>query len=187
MYRIPVFICLSCFLGGFAVAADGEAAYRIGWTTANGTVFGAMFQASQEEASTRLAWANRVDPSTKRWLVQPPPAARESLIAQPPAEQHRQNMLYRISMAAVMSSNAMDIASSYGKQEVNPLFRGSGGTFDARSAALKAGLVGGLQVFNYLVIRKHPEYLRRATLMNFVSTAIFTGLAVHNLGIHAGH
>jgi hypothetical protein len=189
MCRIPAFICLSFICGGFgATAAEGEATYQIGWTTAKGTVCGSVFQATPEEASGRLAWANRFDPSTKHWLVQrPSPETRENATAQPAVQGHGPKVLYRISVAAALGANAMDIASSYGKLEVNPLFQGAGGRFDARSVALKSGLVGGLQACNYLAVRKHPEYSKRATIINFAVSAVFAGLAAHNFGIHAGH
>jgi hypothetical protein len=112
---------------------------------------------------------------------------RKTMIAEPADDRRRQKILYRISAVSVLGANVMDIASSYGKQEVNPLFRGSGGTFDARSVMLKSALLGGLQVSNYLAVRRHPEFSKRAMVANFVATAVFTGLAVHNFGIHTGH
>ncbi|MGA3023406.1 MAG: hypothetical protein ABSF98_01415 [Bryobacteraceae bacterium] len=169
-------------------AAEAEAEYQLAWTTQSGVVSGDVFKATPEEAAIRLAYANRFDPSKKHWLVERGATRMSrSMIAEPPADRRRPNILYGISVASVVGANVMDIATSYGKQEANPLFRGSSGTFDARGVMLKSGLLGGLQVSNYLAVRRHPEYSKRAMVMNFVATAIFAGLSVHNFGVRAGH
>ncbi|MGA2186457.1 MAG: hypothetical protein ABSH47_25860 [Bryobacteraceae bacterium] len=187
MYRILAFMLLvPSSVPVFAAA--GEAEYQLAWTTGNGTVYGDVFKATPEDASKRLAWANRFDSSAKHWLIEHSAASmRKTLIAEPVADRRRPGILYGISVASVLGANVMDIASSYGKQEANPLLKGSGGTFDARSVMLKSSLLGGLQVSNFLLVRKHPELSKRAMVMNFVATAVFAGLAVHNFGVHAGH
>ncbi|MGA3027816.1 MAG: hypothetical protein ABSF98_23920 [Bryobacteraceae bacterium] len=168
-------------------ATEGEADYQIAWTTGNGTVYGAVFKATPEEASKRLDWANRFDSSTTHWLVARGAAVpRKTTIAELP-DDRRQKILYGISVASLLGANGMDIVSSYGKLEENPLLQGSGGRFDARSVMLKSALVGGLQVSSYLVMRRHPEFRKRAMIMNFVATAVLAGVAAHNFGIHAAH
>jgi len=189
MYRILACTFMLLVPGGIAMlAAEAEAEYQLAWTTGNGTIYGDVFKATPEEASKRLAWANRFDSSVKHWLIEHSVAeTRKTMIAEPVAERRGPGMLYGISVASVLGANVMDITSSYGKKEANPLLQGSGGTFDARSAGRKAGALGGLQVADYLLVRKHPELAKGAVVMNFVATAIFAGLAAHNYGIHAGH
>ena len=70
MYRILTLMFILLVPGSVAMfATEGEADYQIAWTTGNGTVYGAVFKATPEEASKRLDWANRFDSSTTHWLV----------------------------------------------------------------------------------------------------------------------
>jgi hypothetical protein len=185
MYRILILVFIMFVPGTIAMfAAEGEAEYQLAWKTGNKLVWGDLFKATPEDASQRQAWADRLDPSTKHMLFQRSAVeTRRIRIAEPVDSHSGHEILYGFSVASVLGANGMDIASSYGKQEANPLLRGSNGTFDARSVMLKSALVGGLQVSSYLVTRRRPELRKRVLIMNFVTSAILAGIAVHNFGV----
>jgi len=51
---------------------------------------------------------------------------------------------WKISLAPLVASQALDITSSYGMSELNPLLAGPQGQFGAQSAVLKLGVTAGL-------------------------------------------
>ena len=87
------------------------------------------------------------------------------------------------SAAPLVAAAALDVASSYGGRELNPLLAGRRGTFDARSAALKFGLTGALLGVEYLILRKHPERARARARLNWIATGITAGVAVRNFAV----
>ncbi len=63
------------------------------------------------------------------------------------------------------------------------MLRGSSGRFDMSSVEKKSALAGALETGNWLAVRRRPAFMKRATTMNFVTSAVLTGLAVHNFGV----
>lgn len=114
-------------------------------------------------------------------LLRAPAIARVN----PPAESHRAAVWWGVSIAAVLTASAMDAATSVGKQESNPLLRGSQGAFGTRGVALKGALVA-LSLVPQFLLRKHHEYRRTFTVVNFAEAGILTGIAVHNSRVRAG-
>ena len=51
---------------------------------------------------------------------------------------------WKLSVAPVFASQALDVASSYGMQELNPVLAGSDGRFGAKGAGIKLAATGGL-------------------------------------------
>jgi hypothetical protein len=84
------------------------------------------------------------------------------------------------SVAALVGAHVLDTASSYGRQEANPLLgRGAGG-FDARSAGIKAGIVGGVLALQCLALRKAPEAHRSLAITNFAGSGAMSAIAARN-------
>lgn len=84
------------------------------------------------------------------------------------------------SIAALLAGNSLDSASSWGKQETNPLLGQH--TFNSTSATLKFGMVGALIVGEKFYLHSHPERatVRTVEIVNFTSAALLTGVAVRN-------
>ena len=83
----------------------------------------------------------------------------------------------------VAAASALDIASSFGGRELNPLLAGRSRMFDARSAAIKTGLVGALLGIEYLVVRRNPRHSRALARLNWVVAGATTGIAVRNFAV----
>jgi hypothetical protein len=90
---------------------------------------------------------------------------------------------WKISLAPLVASQALDITSSYGMRELNPLLAGPQGQFDAQSAVLKLGVTAGLIGVEYLILKAHPKSARLFTKLNWGAAALTTGFAVHNFSI----
>jgi hypothetical protein len=90
---------------------------------------------------------------------------------------------WKWSIAPLVASQALDIQSSYGLRELNPLLAGPQGQFGAQSAAIKLGVTGGLIGVEYVIIKIHPSAARLFTKLNWGAAALTTGFAVHNYSL----
>ncbi len=90
--------------------------------------------------------------------------------------------LWLASIAAVVAATAFDAATSWGKQEANPLLASPNGTFGPRGLAIKAGMAGALLVPQFW-LHKHKPLQTGFTVANFADAAVFTGVSIHNLGV----
>jgi hypothetical protein len=90
--------------------------------------------------------------------------------------------LWMGSLFAVIGASTFDAATSWGKEEANPVLRSSSGQFGARGIAIKAGIAGAVLI-PQLLLRKHLQLRTLFTVSNFADAAVFTGTAVHNLGV----
>lgn len=93
--------------------------------------------------------------------------------------------LWIASICAVLAASAFDAATSWGKQESNPLLTSRDGSFGARGLAIKVGIAGAVIVPQWL-LRNHKQLRKGFILENFADTAVFTAAGVHNLGV-PGH
>jgi hypothetical protein len=84
------------------------------------------------------------------------------------------------SVAALVGAHAADVASSYGRQEANPLLRMGSGRFDARSMGIKMGIVGGVVALQCLALRKMPEAHRSLAVTNLAGSGAMAALAARN-------
>lgn len=92
--------------------------------------------------------------------------------------------LWIASVLALGAVNVLDVVSSFGQREENPLLQNSSGMFGVRGIAVKASLVGGSVILQALVLRrdaKHP--FRRMAITNFISAGGLAGVVAHNFAI----
>src|SRR5450432_3858839 len=66
-------------------------------------------------------------------------------------------ILYRTGQAALVVAHSLDIGSSWGKPELNPLLQGPNRTFGGQGAAIKIGIVGLGLAAGELIVRRHPQ------------------------------
>lgn len=92
---------------------------------------------------------------------------------------HRSNS-WKISAVALVGALAADVATSWGKREINPLVPTTGGTFGGRSAGLKIGVTSGALVAQHFFLKKSPQAERAMTFANFGMAGLLTSAAVSN-------
>jgi hypothetical protein len=103
----------------------------------------------------------------------------DSSAAERPSRWHA---MWRASQALLAASDAADIASSWGKNEANPLVR-SGQRFSYGSAAIKLGaLAGGLAAQHYIA-RKYPEEKSLMASVNLAAAGALGVVAARNMQV----
>jgi hypothetical protein len=58
---------------------------------------------------------------------------------------------WKISLAPVVASQALDVASSYGMRELNPMLAGPDGRFGSRGSGIKLGATAGILGIEYVL------------------------------------
>jgi hypothetical protein len=89
---------------------------------------------------------------------------------------------WRWSQVLLVSADAADIASSWGKNEANPLLR-SGQRFGYGSLAIKLGALGGCLAAQHLIVPRHPERTPMITSVNFAVAGGLTVVAARNVRV----
>lgn len=82
------------------------------------------------------------------------------------------------SLLAVSAATAVDTHSSWGRHELNPVLRK--GPFGPRQAAVKIGIVGGLAVFEYALVKRSKKYEKPFVYTNFVAAGVTGAVAARN-------
>ncbi|MEO8025050.1 MAG: hypothetical protein ABI823_01170 [Bryobacteraceae bacterium] len=90
---------------------------------------------------------------------------------------------WKISLAPLLASQALDASSSYGLRELNPALANANGQFGMRSTAIKFAATGALIGVEYLVIRKHPRAASAFAKLNWATSIVTAGFAAHNYAI----
>jgi hypothetical protein len=89
---------------------------------------------------------------------------------------------------ALAALNLLDVHSSLGRGEANPLFRNSSGHFaTGKAVAIKSAITGGFFASQLLLVRTHPEknYYQSFTLANTAAVAGLGGVVAHNYRLPA--
>jgi hypothetical protein len=95
--------------------------------------------------------------------------------------QKRSKRLWWASVAVVVAATLLDVASSRGGVETNPMLRTSAGTFNTtRALLLKSVATGGMLATEAWVMRGSRNSDRSAATVNFVSGGALAGLAIRN-------
>lgn len=105
-----------------------------------------------------------------------------------PAAPRKWKKRWVASWLAVVAVNALDIHSSRGHGEANPLLRDRSGRFSVGKASLfKLAIGGGFFASQALVMRASPgkDYYRPFTIANTVAAGGLAGVVVHNYSLPA--
>jgi hypothetical protein len=86
--------------------------------------------------------------------------------------------LYRWSVVALTAASAADVASSWGKQELNPVL--GRGTFGARQTGIKISISAGMLTAQWWAMLRHPELRHGFARSNFIAAGALGGVAVGN-------
>jgi hypothetical protein len=89
-------------------------------------------------------------------------------------------ILWGLSAAVLIAGASMDVASSYGHPEQTGYLRSPDGTFGARGAGLRFGIVGGGLLSQLLIARKHPSGYAAGAAMNFAVGPVLAGISIRN-------
>ncbi|MGH9645185.1 MAG: hypothetical protein ACRD4E_00090 [Bryobacteraceae bacterium] len=90
---------------------------------------------------------------------------------------------WKMSVAPVFASQALDVASSYRMRELNPMLASSDGHFGAKGAGIKLGSTAAMVGLEYWILRKHPRAAPIFTKINWSVSIVTTGFAAHNFAI----
>jgi hypothetical protein len=90
---------------------------------------------------------------------------------------------WKISLAPLIASQALDASSSYGMRELNPVLASANGGFEMKGAMLKLGVTGAVVGAEYLIVRKYPRSARVIAKLNWTTGIVTTGFAIHNYAI----
>ncbi|HLY15904.1 MAG TPA: hypothetical protein VKR61_01710 [Bryobacteraceae bacterium] len=94
----------------------------------------------------------------------------------------RWRAVWRASQALLAGGEAADAASSWGKNEANPLVR-SGQRFSYGSLAIKLGTLTGCLVAQHYIVRHHPENMPAMASANLATAAMFGAVAARNMHV----
>lgn len=90
---------------------------------------------------------------------------------------------WEISLAPLVASQALDVSSSWGMRELNPILAQPNGGFGAKSAVLKLGVVGAFVGVEYMFAKKSPRAARLFEKLNWSGAALTSAFAIHNYAI----
>jgi len=89
-----------------------------------------------------------------------------------------QNRAWKLSVAAAATGTILDVQSSWGGYELNPVV--GRGIFGVRQTVAVSVVTAGVMAFEYLLLRKHHRYARVLTWTNYIVAGAHTGAAVRN-------
>jgi hypothetical protein len=89
--------------------------------------------------------------------------------------------IYRSSQVILGVAHAVDIETSWGKHELNPLLQEPNGTFGARGTAVKIGIFSAIIVIEELAVHKYPAVAPVVTIVNFGTAGMIARQGVANL------
>ena len=90
---------------------------------------------------------------------------------------------WKMSLAPLVAAHSLDVASSWGYVETNPLLAGPDGRFGMQSAGIKLGIVAGAVLVEYLLLRRHPKMAKLFTRANYFNATITGGIAARNYAV----
>jgi hypothetical protein len=184
--KYKLFACLFMIFPALAAAQDQQL-YQIKWQYHGSTGYFAPFNDSEDGATRRLRMATTSNPLASLSLVEPAEKPHKWSFPQSVDVSERSRRMYLFSVAAFNAVNILDITSSYGKQELNPLLAGNNQRFDMSSAGKKLAMVGAIDASQIFALRRQPATRRRLAIANFVMSGILAGVVAHNYGISVHH
>jgi hypothetical protein len=113
-----------------------------------------------------------------------PAKTRTSFLSNEERHDRKMNRIWVGSMVAMVIATGLDAGSSWGKREGNPLLASSNGTFGTKGLSIKTGMAVGI-IVPQLLLRSHKDLRSTFAIGNFAEAALFGGIGIRNLGIHA--
>src|SRR5690348_2401299 len=96
------------------------------------------------------------------------------------APRRHTSRLWVASCMALIAATSADMASSWGRNEANPMLRSGDGRFGARGASIKLAMAGAMIAPQFFVMRRAPGSQRLFTIANFAQAGLYTGVAIRN-------
>jgi hypothetical protein len=90
---------------------------------------------------------------------------------------------WKRSLIPLAVSQTLDITSSYGMRELNPLLAGPDGRFGPKATTIKIGTAAAAIGVEYLIVKKWPSSARTLAKLNLASSILTGTFAVHNYAI----
>jgi len=90
---------------------------------------------------------------------------------------------WKRSLILLAASQAIDITSSYGMRELNPMLAGPDGRFGTKATTIKIGTAAAAVGVEYLIVKKWPTSARTLAKLNWASSILTGSFAVHNYAI----
>jgi hypothetical protein len=90
---------------------------------------------------------------------------------------------WKRSLLPLAASQVIDITSSYGMRELNPILAGSDGRFGTKATTIKIGTAAAVVGVEYLIVKKWPSSGRTLAKLNWASSILTSSFAVHNYSI----
>jgi hypothetical protein len=84
---------------------------------------------------------------------------------------------------ALVAATSLDMSSSWGRNEANPILRSGNGQFGAKGATIKLAIAGAMIAPQFFVMKRVPGLQKAFTIANFVQAGLYTGVAVRNYGV----
>jgi hypothetical protein len=92
-------------------------------------------------------------------------------------------LLWKVSLVAFVAAQIMDIDSSWGYRESNPLLRSSSGTFGGRAVGIKAAMTGAATFVEWKAVHKSCASTALYVVANFAGAAVTAGIAGRNYAV----
>ena len=89
-----------------------------------------------------------------------------------------------MSQTLLVAGNTADIATSWGKDEANPLLR-RGTRFSYGSMAIKLGMMTGCLAAQHYIVRKSPSQIPYFATANLAVAGLLGVVAAHNTSVPA--
>lgn len=90
---------------------------------------------------------------------------------------------WKRSLLPMVATQGLDIASSYGMRELNPMLAAPDGRFGAKAATIKVGTTAAVVGIEYLIVKKWPGAARMFSKLNWGSSVLTGAFAAHNFAI----
>lgn len=170
---------IAAVLGATRAAVSGGQSLQAQPVPAAGRAFGQIRDGVKDnEMAKRFLRAGAAAILFVFFLAKAPPCHAEG--DQPGKKQ------WILSALALVASNALDVHSSLGRDEMNPLLRSPNGTFNSRRAILiKSAATGGALLVQALLIKKNPDrkLYKPFAITNAVVAGVTAGTAFRNYNV----
>lgn len=91
--------------------------------------------------------------------------------------------LWIASCVALVAATSLDMSSSWGRNEANPILRSGDGHFGPKGATIKLAMAGAMIAPQFFVMKRAPRLQKAFAIANFVQAGLYTGVAVRNYGV----